>query len=184
MELIDLDLKSYYRVIAPRPTIIVTTISPNGEVNAAPFSFTMPVSVSPPLIAVASVPTHHTYQNLEQTHEMVVNIPSEDILTELWTTGEKFPKGVNEIEKAGLTQMPSDEVSPPWIKESIAHMECRVEKILECGDHNLVLGEVLKVGVRGDALKEGLLDVELTKPILHLGGKDFVVGDHRRKVDE
>jgi flavin reductase (DIM6/NTAB) family NADH-FMN oxidoreductase RutF len=183
MKFTDLDLENFYRVLAPRPTIIVTTISPEGEVNAAPFSFTMPVSMQPPLIAVASVPSHHTYYNIEKTREMVVNIPSEDILQKLWITGEKFPKGVNELEKAGLTQMPSVKVSPPWIKESIAYMECKIDRTLECGDHNLVIGEVLKVGVRENAIKEGLLDVELTKPILHLGGKNFVVGDHHRTVD-
>ncbi|NYB52422.1 MAG: flavin reductase family protein [Methanobacteriaceae archaeon] len=184
MKFTDLDLGSFYRVVAPRPTIIVTTINQKGEVNAAPFSFTMPVSVNPPLIAVASVPQHHTYQNIAETREMVINIPHEDILKELWVTGEKFPQGVNEIEKAGLTQMPSVEVKAPWIKECIAHLECRVVKILECGDHNLVIGEVVKIGVRDDALKEGLLDAESMRPILHLGGKEFVVGDHRRNVDE
>lgn len=184
MDFVDLDLGSFYRVLAPRPTIIVTTKNQKGEVNAAPFSFTMPVSGDPPLIAVASVPSHHTYQNIKETEEMVVNIPSSDILKELWVTGEKFPQGVNEIKKAGLTQMPSVKVSPPWIKECIAHMECRIEKTIECGDHVLIIGEVLMVGVQGNALKEGLLDVELMKPILHLGGKDFVVGDHRRNVDE
>ena len=183
MEFTNLDLKNFYRVLAPRPTIIITTISSEGKVNAAPFSFTMPVSSDPPFIAVASVPSHHTFQNLEQTRELVINIPSEDILQELWITSEKFPLGVNEIEKAGLTQMPSEKVAPPWIKESIAHMECRVETILECGDHNLVVGEVLKVAARKDAIKEGLLNVELTKPILHLGGKEFVVGDHRKTVE-
>jgi flavin reductase (DIM6/NTAB) family NADH-FMN oxidoreductase RutF len=183
MEFLDLDLGNFYRVLAPRPTIIVTTINKKGEVNAAPFSFTMPVSVNPPIIAVASVPSHHTHQNIKETGQMVVNIPSEDILQKLWITGEKFPQGVNEIEKAHLTQMPSLKVSPPWIKECIAHMECTV-KIMECGDHNLLLGEVLKVGVRKDALKRGLLDVKVMKPILHLGGKEFVVGDHCKNVDE
>lgn len=179
----NMDVGSFYRVLAPRPTIIVTTVSKEGEVNAAPFSFTMPVSVDPPLIAVSSVPRHHTFQNLEKTGEMVVNIPSADILNQLWVTGEKLPQGVNEIEKAGLTEMDSVEVSPPWIRECLAHMECKVEFTRECGDHHLVVGRVLKVGVREDAIKDGLLDVELVKPLLHLGGKDFVVGDHRQNVD-
>ncbi|WP_321421882.1 flavin reductase family protein [uncultured Methanobacterium sp.] len=183
MEFKNLDVESFYRVLAPRPTIIVTTVNEKGEVNAAPFSFTMPVSVNPPLIAVASVARHHTYQNLEETQEFVVNIPTADILNELWVTGEKFPQGVSEIEKAELTEMNSLEVTPPWIKECVAHMECNVEFTRECGDHQLVVGRVLKVGVREDALKEGLLDVESVNPILHLGGKDFVVGDHRRQVD-
>lgn len=184
MKFIDLDLGSFYRMVAPRPTIIVTTQSEKGDVNAAPFSFIMPVSVDPPLIALASVPSHHTYHNIKETGEMVINIPHKDILKELWVTGEKFPQGVNEIEKAGLTQMPSSKVQPPWIKECIAYMECKVENTLECGDHYLIIGEVLKVGVRDDSLTEGLLDVEKIKPILHLGGKDFVVGDHRINVDE
>jgi flavin reductase (DIM6/NTAB) family NADH-FMN oxidoreductase RutF len=183
MEFKNLDVESFYRVLAPRPTIIVTTVNSEGKVNAAPFSFTMPVSVNPPLIAVASVPRHHTYQNLEETQEFVVNIPTAGILNQLWITGEKFPEGVNEIEKAGLTEADSLKVSPPWIRECLAHMECKVEFTRECGDHQLVVGRVLKVGVQEDAIKEGLLDVELMKPILHLGGKDFVVGDHRRKVD-
>lgn len=183
MEFKNLDVESFYRVLAPRPTIIVTTVNSDGKVNAAPFSFTMPVSVNPPLIAVASVPRHHTYQNLEETQEFVVNIPTVDILNQLWVTGEKFPEGVNEIQKAGLTEMTSLEVTPPRIKECLAHMECKVEFTRECGDHQLVVGRVLKVNVREDAIKEGLLDVELMKPLLHLGGKDFVVGDHRRKVD-
>jgi len=183
MEFKSLDVESFYRVLAPRPTIIVTTVSSKGEVNAAPFSFTMPVSVNPPLIAVASVLRHHTYQNLEETGEMVVNIPTADILNQLWVTGEKFPEGVNEIEKAGLTEVASLEVSPPRIRECLAHMECKVEFTQECGDHQLVVGRVVRVSAREDAIKEGLLDVELMKPLLHLGGKDFVVGDHRRKVD-
>jgi flavin reductase (DIM6/NTAB) family NADH-FMN oxidoreductase RutF len=182
MEFISLNLESFYRVLAPRPTILVTTRSPEGDVNAAPFSFTMPVSVKPPLVALASVPSHHTFQNLKDTGEMVVNVPSAPLLQKLWVTGEKFPQGVNELEKAGLTQLPSVKVSPPRIKDCIAHMECKVTLTRECGDHHLVLGEVLELSVRDDAIVDGLLDVEKMKPILHLGGKDFVVGDHRKKV--
>ena len=70
------DVEGAYRLLAPRPTIIVTTKSREGNVNAAPFSFTMPVSVKPPLIAFASVPTHHTFKNIEETGEFVVNIPN------------------------------------------------------------------------------------------------------------
>lgn len=71
----EIDNKSAYRILAPRPTIIVTTVNRKGEVNAAPFSFTMPVSMDPPLIAFASVTSHHTYKNIKETGEFVVNIP-------------------------------------------------------------------------------------------------------------
>ena len=178
----EIDKESAYRILAPRPTIIVTTINKEGNVNAAPFSFTMPVSMNPPLIAFASVNTHHTYKNIEETGEFVVNIPNEGILNELWITGEKFPQDVNEIEKAGLTQIPSKKVLPPKIEECIASIECKVQWIKKAGDHEIIVGEVNHVEVQENALKEGLLDVENVKPVLHLGGINFVVGDHLKKV--
>lgn len=179
----EIDNKNAYRILAPRPTIIVTTVNNNGEINAAPFSFTMPVSMNPPLIAFASVTTHHTYKNIDETGEFVVNIPNEDILKELWITGEKFPQEVNEIEKAGLTQIPSKRVTPPKIKECIASIECKVKWIKKAGDHDVIIGESLYVEVQENILKDGLLYVEKVKPILHLGGINFVVGDHLKKVE-
>lgn len=183
MEFNDLEIEKAYRVLAPRPTIIVTTANSKGESNAAPFSFTMPVSVKPALVAFASVPSHHTYKNIEETGEFVVNIPNEAILEKLWITGEKFPYGVSEIEESGLTQMESLKVSPPKIAECIAHMECKVHWIRDSGDHKLIVGEIIHADAASDALKEGLLDVERMKPVMHLGGVNFVVGDHLRRVE-
>ena len=178
----DLDTKNAYRLLAPRPTIIVTTINLKIDVNAAPFSFAMPVSMNPPLVAFASVPTHDTYKNIIEIEEFVVNIPNEDILEKLWITGKKFPYGVNEIEKADLTQIPSKKVSPPKIEECVAHLECKVLWTREAGDHNLIMGKVVHADIKKNAIKNGLLNVEKIKPVLHLGGVDFVIGDHVRKV--
>lgn len=95
MKFIETETVKAYRLIAPRPTIIVTTQN-KGVVNAAPFSFTMPVSVEPPLVAFASAPTHHTFKNIKETREFVINIPNENILKELWITGEKLPEESND----------------------------------------------------------------------------------------
>jgi len=181
LNFIDTDVGNAYRLLAPRPTIIVTT--KNKEiVNAAPFSFTMPVSIKPPLMAFSSAPTHHTFKNIEETQEFVINIPNGTILKQLWLTGEKFPEDVNELEKADLTEIESFKVSPPRIAECIAHIECRLHSIIDAGDHKLVIGEVIHADVNKSAIKEGLLDVENVKPVLHLGGVNFVIGDHIRQV--
>lgn len=177
-----IDNKNAYRILAPRPTIIVSTVNNKGEVNAAPFSFAMPVSMDPPLIAFACVRTHHTYRNIMETGQFVVNIPGENILNEVWITGKKFPAEVNEIEEAGLTQIPSKRVLPPKIGQCVASIECKVLWIKKAGDHDIIVGESLCLEVQENALKEGLLDVLEVKPILHLGGVNFVIGDHLKKL--
>ena len=176
------NVEDAYRLLAPRPTIIITTQSREGHVNAAPFSFTMPVSIKPPLIAFASVPTHHTFKNIQETGEFVVNIPNEDILDQLWITGEKFAEDINEIEKAELTSIDSSNVTPPRIAECFAHMECRVHSIKDSGDHNIVIGEVVHADAAVNSIKDGLINVENIRPVLHLGGVNFVIGDHLTHV--
>ena len=61
------DNEKFYKLLTPRPAVLVTTISPDGIPNAAPFSFVMPVSIEPPLIAFASDPTHDTVKNIFKT---------------------------------------------------------------------------------------------------------------------
>lgn len=183
MKFDDLEVEKAYKVLAPRPAIIVTTKNSEGAVNAAPFSFTMPVSTKPPMVAFASAPSHHTCKNIEETGEFVVNMPNEAILEKLWITGEKFPYGVNEIEKAGLTQLESLKVAPPRIGECFAHIECKVHSIEQMGDHKLVVGKVVHADVLSEALKDDLLDAENVKPVLHLGGVSFIVGDHLKRVE-
>jgi flavin reductase (DIM6/NTAB) family NADH-FMN oxidoreductase RutF len=46
-----------------------------------------------------------------------------------------------------------------------------------------VVGKVIKADIGPEALKDGLLDVERVKPLLHLGGVNFVLGDHLTKVE-
>lgn len=179
----DFPPENAHRILAPRPTVIITTVSPKGEVNAAPFSFVMPVSMEPPILAFASAPKHDTNLNIVENGEFVVNLTPASILKKMWITGEKLPYGENELEKAGLTSIPSKIVSPPRIAESMAHLECEVLRVNETGDHNLITALVVHASVQENCMKDGLLDVKSVKPILHLGGTDFVVADHLKRVE-
>lgn len=179
----DFPPENAHRILAPRPTVIITTSGSDGEINAAPFSFVMPVSMNPPIVAFACAPSHDTNKNIEKTQEFVINIVPSEILSKMWITGEKLPYDENELEKAGLTGIPSKVVSPPRIAESVAQLECELLKVNETGDHNLITGYVIHASVKDHCIKDGLLDVEKVKPVLHLGGTNFVIGDHLRKVE-
>lgn len=177
MRFVDFPIKESYRLLAPRPTVIITTVNKKGEINAAPFSFVMPISMNPPIVAFASMPEHHTSKNVEETGEFVINLTSFNILDKMWITGKNIPYGENELERAGLDWTPSVKVSPPRVKEAAAHLECELLRMNEIGDHNLYTGSVVHASIKEGSIKDGLLYVEDVKPILHVGGKKFVIGD-------
>ena len=171
----DLNPTQFYKAMAPRLTVLVTTVDREGNINAAPFSFVSPVSMDPPLVMVSSGHGKDTLKNVRDTREFVLNIPNEDILNEICKCGGKFPHGINELDEAGLTAEDSATVKPPRVSECIAWFECSLEAEHEAGDHIMLIGRVLKAEVKDGLVKDGNLDVGKAKAIQHIGGTEFAV---------
>lgn len=166
----EIDLTKWYKFLTPRTTVLISTIDKKENTNAAPFSFVMPVSVNPPIIAVAMVSTRHTLANIRETGDFVINIPGEEILDKLWICAKPLPKGVSEIKEAGLSEQKSQKVKSPRIKECAVWYECKKREEIEAGDHLIVLGDIV-VAEKNENIE--------TKPLLHLGGADFCLpGKH------
>ena len=129
-----------------RPVVLVTTVNREGTPNAAVKTNFMTVS-SMRYFAFSCSPEHHTHQNIMETGEFVINVPTEDIagkvLKAAIITGNPCPSGLNEIERAGLTPIPSEKVRPPRIEECVAHYEC----LLDWHKRDLIFGKAVAVSV-------------------------------------
>ena len=133
-------------VPVPFPVAIVTTVDENGVVNAAPFARTFPWNdnLNKPQLSLSIAPMWHT-----ASKEFVANWPSIDILKEVMICATNYPRGVNELEMAGLHQIPSNKVKPPRIKECLAHYECRLNQII---DHNFI-ADVVDISISPEFVK-------------------------------
>jgi len=168
-----MDPRKWYKVLAPRPTILVSTVNQQGVSNAAPFSFVMPLSLDPPLIAFASDPDHDTVKNILKTRDFVVNIPGRNLLKKLWICRKEFPYGVSEIKKAKLTEEKSNKVRSPKIKECFAHFECKLFRKERTGDHLLIVGKVLEATLADRLFRRGKYQLAKAHPLLHIGAEEF-----------
>jgi flavin reductase (DIM6/NTAB) family NADH-FMN oxidoreductase RutF len=143
-------------LVAPRPIAWVTTLNPDGSVNAAPFSSYNYLCINPPILGfgVAAVADgvreiKDTARNIERTGEFVVNVVTEDLGEQMNITGVDFPPDVSELEMAGLTAEPSQVVKPPRIKEAHAALECRRYQMIKPGpgESRIILGKVVAIYV-------------------------------------
>lgn len=92
----DITINYFYQLLIPRPAALISTRAAQGNTNAAPFSFIMPVSVDPPIIAFAAAPKRHTLDNIKETNEFVINIAPKELVEKLWYCSKSFPKGTLE----------------------------------------------------------------------------------------
>ena len=147
-------------LVTPRPIALVTTMSPDGKVNAAPFSFFNLLGASPPILAIApgdrdDGSPKDTARNIRLTHEFVVNLVDEGIAEAMNKCAASLPYGENELPLAGLRSAPSTSVKPPRIVEAPASLECQEWGTLQIGDNRVVIGLVKRVHLR-----EELFDAE------------------------
>ena len=168
--------------VTPRPIAWVTTLSPSGVVNLAPFSFFNAFGANPPIVVFS--PTlrrdgskKDTLINLESLGEFVVNAATAPLAEKVNLTSAEIPASDSEVSLANLTALPSVKVKPPRLAESPVNFECKVRQIIPCGTGpiaaNLVIGEVVVMHIADEVLDEkGRIDPRKLQTVARLGG-DF-----------
>ncbi len=150
--------------ITPRPIALVSTMDNNGIKNLAPFSFFNVFSIEPPILVFSPVKrvrdnsSKHTIKSIYQNKECVISIVTEEIAQQVSLTSCDYPEEINEFKKAGFTEIKSEEVTPPRIKESPINFECKVNDIIELGNKggagSLVISEILKIHINQSVLDQ------------------------------
>jgi flavin reductase (DIM6/NTAB) family NADH-FMN oxidoreductase RutF len=172
---------------APRPIALVSSITKEGIMNLAPFSYFNTVSVDPPLYSVSFVGTeaNDSLQNILETGVCCISIVSDWFLEAANFTSVNTPRHVSEWALSGLHPIPSIRVAAPHVAESAFSIECKVHSthpiysnkaMSEDGSKartaTLVLFEALMYHVRDDAINEKLetVDLKVLRPIWRGGG--------------
>ena len=146
-------------LVTPRPIALVTTLSPDGKVNAAPFSFFNLLGSDPPILAFApgdrdDGTPKDTPRNIRLTHEFVVNLVDESIAEAMNQCAASLPYGENELLSAGLRAAPSSLVKPPRILEAPASLECQEWGTLQIGGNRVVIGVIKRIHLRDELFDE------------------------------
>jgi flavin reductase (DIM6/NTAB) family NADH-FMN oxidoreductase RutF len=173
---IDHPEKLWDRIFAPSSCLaVITTVDSAGRVNAASFGTCVRVCHDPVYVAFTVGHKKNTADNIRETGEFVVNLPKfeRDDLERVRVVGLPFDKGVNELERAGLTGIPSRVLRPPRVEEFPRHFECKVEWTQNFADRLMVCGKVVAVSAdEGLVEPDGKIVWEKVKPA-HFCGRAY-----------
>jgi flavin reductase (DIM6/NTAB) family NADH-FMN oxidoreductase RutF len=179
----NLDAPQAYKlltgVVVPRPIAWVTTRSPEGVVNLAPFSTFTYVSTKPPMIGFnagrRAGQRKDTARNIQATGEFVVHVVDESLLEAMHESAVEHPPDVSEPELLGLELMASDRVGVPRLVAPRVAMECRFHSATPYGDtgSEFIVGEVLVFHVRDELMDDGKVDTAQLNPVCRLGGPRY-----------
>lgn len=177
--------------IIPRPIAWVSTISPDGVTNLAPFSFFQGVCARPPTIMFCPANDRRgnpkdTLRNVRETGEFVVNLVSLPQVEVMNETSATLAYGESEFSRFGVGEAPSLRVRPPRVAGSPVSFECQLDRIVPVGEGpvagHVVLGRIVQFHVADTVLgSDGKPDPERLRLVGRLGRDEYMeVGNQFR----
>jgi flavin reductase (DIM6/NTAB) family NADH-FMN oxidoreductase RutF len=176
--------------IVPRPIALVSTVSPDGRLNLAPFSFFCGVGSDPMtlLFCPANKADGSEKDSLRNAKpaaegglgEFVVNVATEEYERRMAACAEDLPYGESEFALSGLTPAASVAVRPPRVAESPVSFECRTVQVVRtnpgvAAGGNIVIGRVVHVHVRDGLINERYhTDPAKLRAVGRMGGLGYV----------
>jgi flavin reductase (DIM6/NTAB) family NADH-FMN oxidoreductase RutF len=147
--------------VSPRPIAFVSTLSPEGLPNLAPFSYFMAGGANPPSIVISPVGSRtgakkDTLVNIEATGEWTVSVVTHAMAERMSAASAGFPYGVSEWAEAGFVPAPSELVEPGFVAESPLALECKLFQLVRHGpgplSANYCIGEIVRFHVAEELL--------------------------------
>lgn len=169
-------------IVAPRPIGWITSVSAKGDINLAPYSYFNGVTSRPNLVMFGSEGFKDSVAFVSETGEFVCNLATFDLRDKMNATSAPLPRGVNEMERAGLTAAPSRIVKPPRVAESPCALECKLIQVVKLNTYDgkpldtyVVFGQVVGVHIDERYVVDGRLDMTAMKTIARCGYDQYTV---------
>ena len=163
-------------MLYPLPPVMVSCGTMEKS-NIMTVAWTGTVNSEPPMTYVSVRPERYSYGLIKETGEFVINLTTDRLVWNADFCGVKSGRDVDKFALPGLTAIAASEVSAPMIEESPVNIECRVERSMLLGSHEMFLAKIIAVNVSEKLLDaKGVLHLEKAGLAATAHGKYFTLG--------
>jgi len=169
----------------PRPIGWLSSISPDGVENLAPYSQWQNLTFDPPMVMFSANQypdgrRKDTVLNAEQTGWFVWNMATYDLREAVNISAMALPFEENEFDRAGITKRYAELSPTPMVAESPVHFECRYLSThrmtgnSNVGTIDIVFAQVERIHINDEVLTvDGRLDIQKIRPLARMGYHDY-----------
>ena len=131
----------------PSSVVLATCIDKKENTNIITLGMFMYISQNPPLVCIGVSPKRYSHKLIMEQKEFAINVPTTKIIDQMHKCGTTTGRDMNKFKEHGLTPIRAQKIKSMLIDECYGHMECKVWNHFECGDHTLIVGEVIAASV-------------------------------------
>ena len=164
-------------MLYPLPAVMVSCGREGETPNIITVAWAGNVCTNPPMLSISVRKERFSHAIIKDTGEFVVNLVGKDLVKAADWCGVRSGRDYDKFKEMHLTPQDSRKVSCPGIAESPVNIECRVNKVLELGSHDMIIADVLCVTVDDKYMDDkGRFDLGATDLVAYSHGEYFALG--------
>ena len=173
------------RLIQPSLAVLVSS-SYNGRDALLTVAWVVPVSYVPSRVGIAISRERFSYDIIKNSGMFAINIMEFDYVDSVYKAGTLSGRDVvDKFGVCGLTRIEGRSLPIAVVGEAIGVLECRVRDVVETGDHDLFIGDVVDAYAKDKYVTHW--DPGKYRPILYISEGHFITIDPgslvKREID-
>jgi flavin reductase (DIM6/NTAB) family NADH-FMN oxidoreductase RutF len=159
--------------------VLIGTVNTKGEENLAIFNNLVHLGADPALIGFINRPREaapHTLANIEATGVYTINHITASFIHQAHQTSAKYPEGVSEFERTGLTPEKIGDCAAPFVAESPVKFSLVLKEVIPIQFNNtyFVIGAITEIYLNSALVEEdGCLDLQKADIVASMGLTDY-----------
>ncbi|ADL51888.1 flavin reductase family protein [Clostridium cellulovorans] len=141
-------------MLNPVPSVLITSKDADDKVNVFTVGWIGIACTHPPMISVAIRPERLSYENIKDTKQFVVNLPTKDMVKIVDYCGVRSGRKIDKIKHFNLELEEGISIAVPSLKKAPVALECEVKNIIPLGSHDLFLAEIKTAKVEEDLIDD------------------------------
>ena len=145
--------------LQPRPNVLVSCRSPEGEDNALAVAYCCNCSFDPPMLMVGITPTRYSYKMVKDSGCFVVNLVEKSYKEIFDYLGSHSRRDEDKLAKMNVAVTEAETIDAPILADCPVNIECKIVGSIMTGSHEMFAATIERVHANSALIdKDGNID--------------------------
>ena len=162
--------------VYPLPAVMVSCGDMKNS-NIITVAWTGIINTNPAMCYISVRPERFSHELIKKNGEFVINLTTKELARATDWCGVKSGRDFDKFKEMGLTKEKATIVKAPMIAESPISVECKVDKIVPLGSHEMITAKIVAINVSDKFVDEkGAFDISKCGLMAYANGGYYPLG--------
>lgn len=162
--------------VYPLPAVMVSCEDMKNS-NIITVAWTGIINTNPAMCYISVRPERFSHELIKKNGEFVINLTTKELAKATDWCGVKSGRDFDKFKEMGLTKEKATIVKSPMIAESPISVECKVDKIVPLGSHDMITAKIVAINVSDKFVNEkGAFDISKCDLMAYANGGYYPLG--------